>query len=191
MKTLSVIVIGASAGGLKALTEILSSLSADFKLPIVIVQHLSPESMNLSVSQLDRISPLEVKEADDKELILPGFVYIAPPNYHLLLEKDHSIGLSVDPKVNFSRPSIDVLFETAAEAFAGELAAVVLTGANGDGTMGCRKIKEYGGIIIAQDPETAEVDVMPKSVIDNVGADYILSLSEIGIFLNNLVKDVI
>jgi len=189
MIKLSVIVIGVSAGGLKALSVILSSLSADFPVPIVIVQHLSPASKNLSVSQLDRISSLEVKEGEDKELLMPGYAYIAPPDYHLLLEKDHTIGLSVDPKVNYSRPSIDVLFETAAEAYAGELAAVVLTGANSDGTMGCCKIKEYGGIIIVQDPVSAEVETMPRSVIDNAGADYILPLAEIGPFLNKLVKE--
>jgi two-component system chemotaxis response regulator CheB len=189
MKKLSAIVIGASAGGLAALSELLSSLSPDFPVPIAVVQHLSSESMNLSVAQLDRISPLEIKECEDKEPLLPGKVYLAPPNYHLLFQRDCTIGLSVDPKVNYSRPSIDVLFETAAEVFTDELAAVILTGANSDGTLGCRKIKEYGGMIIAQDPETAEVAMMPASVIENVGADFILPLYEIGTFLNKLVKE--
>ncbi|MBI9108582.1 MAG: chemotaxis protein CheB [Spirochaetales bacterium] len=189
MRRLSAVVVGASAGGFRALSQLLSSLSENFPVPVVIVQHLSPESMNLSVAQLDRICRLEVKECDDKEPLLPGKVYIAPPNYHLLLEPDHTIGLSVDPKVNYSRPSIDVMFETAAEAYGDELAAVVLTGANNDGTMGCLKIKNFGGLVIVQDPATAEAETMPKSVIDNVGADYIIPLNEIGKLLNKLAEE--
>ena len=171
--------MGASAGGLHALSEILSGLNQDFSVPIVIVQHLSPDSKNLSIGQLGAKSRLYVKEADDKEILIPGFIYIAPPNYHLLIEKNGTFGLSVDAKVNFSRPSIDVLFETAAEAYLDNTVAVVLTGANGDGTAGCRKIRDFGGLIIVQDPETAEAKTMPASVIRHVGADYVLSLNEI------------
>lgn len=180
--------MGTSAGGLKALKRILSVLPTDFPVPIAVVQHISPQSRNLSVAHLNSNCLLEVIECEDKEPLSAGMVYIAPPNYHLLIEKDRSIGLSVDPKVNFSRPSIDVLFETAAEVFTDELAAVVLTGANNDGTAGSLKIKEYGGIVIVQDPATAESEMMPGSVIESAGADYILPLCEIGPFLNVLVK---
>ena len=127
-----------------------------------------------------------MKEAEDKEPLIAGRVYFAPPDYHLLIEKEKLIGLSIDPKVNYSRPSIDVLFETAADVYAERLAAVILTGANDDGTAGCEAVRSCGGIIIAQDPSSAESKVMPESVIKRVGADYILAIDEIAELLNKL-----
>ena len=133
---------------------------------------------------LNESCPLTVKEADEKEPIKPGFVYIAPANYHLLVEQNKTLSLSIDSKVCYSRPSIDVLFETAAEAYLSGLIGIILTGANDDGTIGLKKIKEKGGLTIAQDPATAESGVMPLSAIRENVVDQILPLAEIASFLS-------
>lgn len=182
------VVVGASAGGFHALTTLLARLDADFLAPIIVVQHLSPEGSSQTAPYLDRSSSLSVKEVDEKELPLPGRVYLAPPNYHLLIEHDLTLCLSVDPRVNYSRPSIDVLFETAAEAHLDRLVAVLLTGSNKDGTEGCRRVKQLGGTVIVQDPAGAESPVMPQSAIDEVEVDHILPLEEIAGLLNRIVR---
>lgn len=173
------IVIGVSAGGMKALKILLTDLPADFSLPIIIVQHVSPDSTGLWITLLDAACKLKIKEADEKEKIERGFVYAAPPNYHLLIERDYSFSLSTDKRVNYARPSIDVLFETAADVYGSGLIGVVLTGANNDGANGLKKIKEMGGIAIVQDPETAESPYMPTSAINATQVDYILPLEDI------------
>jgi len=180
------IVIGASAGGLKALTAILQVLPADYKFPIIIVQHLSPLSTDFWIKNLNALCQLEVREAEANEAIHKGIVYIAPPNYHLLIEEDKTFSLSGDDKVNLSRPSIDVLFETASDAFKENLIGIILTGASKDGAAGIKKIKEKGGITIAQDPETAEHRFMPEAAIMASTVDYILPLEGIGELLINL-----
>ncbi len=129
---------------------------------------------------------LPVKQADEKEKILQGSVYFAPPNYHLLVEDDHTFSLTVDPAVNYARPSIDVLFETAASAYGSRLIGVILTGANSDGSLGLKKIKEMGGLTIVQAPESAEVDAMPKAAISAVRPDHVLDLEGVGSLLMDL-----
>ena len=181
------IVIGASAGGLNAIKTILTPLKAEFEVPILIVQHLSVHSDGYMARYLNEICKINVKEADEKEKVLPGNVYIAPSNYHLLIEKDETITLTVDPKVNYSRPAIDPLFESAAEVYKDELIGIILTGANSDGSEGLKKIKELGGIAIVQDPSTAEADFMPKAAIKITEVDYILSLDKISDKLIKLV----
>lgn len=182
------IVVGASTGGIKALQELLFPLPGDFRLPILIVQHRGPGSEDLVALALNESCSLKVKEAEQNELIEPGHVYIAPANYHLLVEPDKTLSLSVDAKVCYSRPSIDVLFETAADVFNTALIGIILTGANHDGTAGLRKIKEYGGLTIAQDPATAEVKEMPNSAIqENIVAE-VLETSEIAAFLGRLAR---
>jgi two-component system chemotaxis response regulator CheB len=173
------VVIGASAGGIHAIKAIITALPRDFQLPVVIVQHLSPISDNYWITLMDGMSLLTVKEADEKEKIRKGTIYIAPPNYHLLIERDETFSLSVDPKVNYARPSIDVLFESAADAYTTQLIGVVLTGANNDGALGLRRIKEQGGLAIVQDPRTAESSSMPEAAIAATPVDYILPLEEI------------
>ncbi len=173
------IVIGSSAGGNEALKDILLHLPKEFKIPIVIVQHISPYSENYMTRHLNSICNINVKEADEKDKIIPGNIYIAPPNYHLLIEEDETFSLSVDKKVNYSRPSIDVLFETAAYAYGPSLIGIILTGANNDGSKGLKKIKEAGGLTIVQDPKTAYSDAMPKAAIKTIKVDYILSLEKI------------
>ncbi|CAN5357430.1 chemotaxis protein CheB [soil metagenome] len=173
------VVIGVSMGGLAALREILSKLPATFPWPIIIVQHISPQSDSLWISILDRITALTVREAEEKDAIKPGFVYLAPPNYHLLVEKNRTFSLSADDKVNYARPSIDVLFESAADAYKHNLIGVILTGANHDGAKGLKAIQDYGGLVIVQDPQTAEAQMMPKAAIQLTKTNYVFSLQKI------------
>lgn len=180
------VVIGSSAGGLDALKTLLSSLRKGFRLPILIVQHQSPQSNKFLPKYLDEHCSMKVKEADEKEKILPGMVYIAPPNYHLLVEEDETLSLSVEEKVNYARPSIDVLFESAAYVYHNTLIGIILTGANNDGSNGMKIIKENGGKTIAQDPSTAYVDIMPKAAIATTQIDHILPINKIGELLNIL-----
>lgn len=185
------IVIGTSSGGMNALKFLFSALPIEFGIPIIIVQHISPRSENQWIKLLNNNSKLYLKEADEKEKIEHGKVYIAPPNYHLMIEQNKTFSLTIDERVNYSRPSIDVLFESAAEAYKNKLIGVILTGSNSDGTKGIKRIKEYGGLTIAQDPETAESSYMPASAIAAIQPDYILSLENIIELLIKLDKPII
>ena len=182
------VVIGVSAGGFKALHLLLSSLPESFSVPIIIVQHRMASPDNFMVASFDKKCRLNVKEADEKEKIMAGCVYIAPADYHLLVEKDRTFSLSIEDFVCFSRPSIDVLFDTAADAYKTHLIGIILTGANSDGSQGIRKIKASGGVTIAQDPETAEVNMMPLSAIATKSVDFILALEDISQFLEDLLE---
>ena len=173
------IVIGVSSGGMNAMKLIFFLLPKGFNTPIIIVQHIGAHSDNQLIKLLNDKSNLSIKEADEKEKIVPGKVYLAPPNYHLMIERDKTFSLTVDERVNFARPSIDVLFESAAGAYKNKLIGVILTGSSSDGTAGLKKIKEYGGLTIAQDPKTAESAYMPASAIAAIKPDYILSLEDI------------
>ena len=169
-----------------ALGKLLAMLSGTSSLSIVVVQHLHPsESGYLSVF-LNEVCPLPVTEAEDKMPILKGHVYVAPANYHLLVERDESLSLSVDAKVHYSRPSIDVLFESSACIWGEGLIGIILTGANQDGTYGLRRIKECGGLTIAQDPDTAQTPFMPASAINAGVVDRIMTLEGMGRFLLTL-----
>lgn len=190
-KKYSAIVIGVSAGGLAALDLILPRLNSDFSLPILIVQHISPTSESYLPQHFNVRCSLQAKEAEDKIPIEEGTIYFAPPNYHLMVECDRNIALSIDPKVNFSRPAVDVLFETAANAYGKELVGLVLTGGNSDGAIGLAKIKQRGGLTMVQDPKTAEADAMPHAAIEAAKPDHILPLKDIGDFLNRVDKEVI
>lgn len=178
-----VVVIGASAGGLNALISLFSLVPGDFPYPILIVQHTSPYQESLLPEILGKRTKLKVFEAEDKMEILPGNIYTAPPNYHLLSETPNTLALSSDDKVNYSRPSIDVLFESAALVYGKNATGIILSGANSDGAEGLLRIKEAGGITIAQDPKTAEFPMMPQSAIDTGAIDYIFTIEEIAHFL--------
>jgi two-component system chemotaxis response regulator CheB len=178
--------MGVSAGGLAALTAILPNLSHQLNLPILIVQHLSPDSDDFLAAHFNKICLLTVKEAEDKEPISNNTIYFAPANYHLMVEQDKTIALSTAEQVLFSRPSIDVLFETAAEAYLDGLLGIILTGANSDGTMGIRRIRQLNGFVIAQSPESAEMDIMPLAAINQAGVDKILDLQEIAPYINGI-----
>ena len=172
------VVIGTSAGGLYALKKLLPALPARFPCPLMIVQHMSPHSDNYMVRMLNEKSAITVKEADEKEPVVPGTAYIAPPDYHLLVEFDFTLSLSMEEKVNYSRPSIDVLFETAADAYGSHLLGIVLTGANADGAEGLAYIKKKGGYTVVQQPADAESPAMPEAAIARARPHKILSLSE-------------
>jgi two-component system chemotaxis response regulator CheB len=184
-RDLQLIVIGCSLGGMNALTVILGALPRTFPVPIAIVQHRYRTSNESLPAYFRRNVPLNVVDADDKQWIRPGYVYLAPANYHLLVEEGE-FSLSVDEAVAYSRPSIDVLFESAADAYREKLAAVVLTGANADGARGAARIKQSGGFVIVQDPETAEAPEMPRAAIASTAVDRILPLDRIGPLLVEL-----
>jgi two-component system chemotaxis response regulator CheB len=179
------IVIGASLGGMKALQKILRQLPAIFSRPIAVVLHRHRESDDLLVHLLQQASALPVTEAVDKEPILGGRVYIAPADYHLLVDELH-FSLSTDDPVQFARPSIDVLFESAADAFGAKAIGIVLTGANQDGASGAARIRAKGGLVIVQDPATAENATMPQSALDATGTPHVASPEKIGELLSRL-----
>jgi two-component system, chemotaxis family, protein-glutamate methylesterase/glutaminase len=180
------IVIGVSAGGWGALKTILGVLPEGFPLAIMVVMHRHPHSDDYLEKSLDNDCAVRVKQADEKESIVSGTVYFAPPNYHLLIEDVHALSLSVARAVNYARPSIDVLFESAAYVYGDTLAGLVLTGANSDGAVGLKKIKETGGLTLVQDPETAEATIMPHAAIAAADPDFVLPLGEIGAFIKGL-----
>ncbi len=178
----ALIVIGASLGGLKALETLLSTLPKSFRTPIVVVQHRGAEASETLVRRLRHCTSLRVREPCDKESIEQGHVYVAPADYHLLVENG-AFALSTAGPVQYARPSIDVLFESAADAYEEGLIGIVLTGANADGAHGAARIKAAGGIVIAQDPHTAECAIMPKAAIRATQTDHVLTLPKIGAYL--------
>jgi two-component system chemotaxis response regulator CheB len=173
------VVIGVSAGGIEALTLLLPALPAGFPVPVAVVQHRDPRADNFLAGYLDRLSRIAVSEAEDKEPFCAGHAYLAPAGYHLLLEADRTLSLSVDARVNHSCPSIDVLFESAADVFSGSLIGIVLTGANADGAQGLKAIKARGGMAIVQDPETAQAAAMPRAALAATPVDYVVALAGI------------
>ena len=173
------VVIGASAGGFEALFAVLEGLPASYPIPLVAVLHL-PETHESRLAELFgyRLS-LQVREARDKESLAPGILYFAPPGYHLSIENDYSFSLSCEDRVAFARPSIDVLFASAADAYGKALAGILLTGANYDGAAGLAGMQVAGALTIVQDPASAEVPTMPEAAIRRMTPDLILPLAEI------------
>jgi two-component system, chemotaxis family, protein-glutamate methylesterase/glutaminase len=182
------VVIGVSSGGLTALRSLLPALPDTFRMPVMIVQHIGSTSEGYWIEALNAMSALNIKEADEKEAIQKGNVYIAPPDYHLLVEADRTFSLSADRRVNFARPSIDVLFETAALAYKEKLIGIVLTGSNSDGALGLKTIKDLGGFAIVQNPVTAEASQMPVAAIKATTVDLTLPLDKIAEALTELEK---
>lgn len=181
--TAEAIVIGASAGALEALSAILPALRADFDLPIMVVVHVPPDRHSVLPELFGAKCRVPVKEAEDKEPIAGGTIYFAPPDYHLLVEMDRSLALSSDEQVLYSRPSIDVLFESAADAYGPGLVGVVLTGANHDGAKGLRAVVEAGGRALVQRPQGAVASAMPEAAIMSVPTADVLSLDQIAAWL--------
>ena len=188
-KKYQAIVIGASMGGMQALKSLLALLPENFALPVIVVHHQIADADEFLVDYLNRQCMIRVKEACLNETILPSHVYISPPAYHLLIEEDKTFSLSVDIPVNYSIPSIDVLFESAVDVSGEYLVGVVLTGANSDGSQGLDKIKKAGGLTIVQDPTTAEVSEMPRAAIKATKIDHILPIEKIGVFLKGLTDE--
>jgi two-component system chemotaxis response regulator CheB len=180
-----IIAVGTSIGGLKALQTLLSALPDDFSVPVVIVQHRGKDSDTGLCEFLGRHSRLPISEPEDKENILPGHAYLAPRDYHLLVENG-SFALSTDPAVGFARPSIDVLFESMADQYQERSIGIVLTGANRDGARGLAAIKSAGGLALVEDPESAACPEMPEAAIANTEVDHVVALVELGPLLGDL-----
>lgn len=180
--SIDLIVVGTSMGGLRALQILLTKFPADFPVPIAVVQHRARTSDDSLSSFLQRWTRLVIRDAEDGERMEGGHVYLAPADYHLLVERGR-LTLSVEDPVQYSRPSIDVLFESAADAYKSRLIGVVLTGANADGAAGAKKIKSQGGIVVVQDPETAEARAMPEAAIATANVDRVMPISKIATFL--------
>ena len=183
------VVVGVSMGGLEALRRLFNRLDAQFPLPIMVVQHLGAGSGDGLGPLLDAMCPIHIKEADDGEVPQPGTVYLAPANYHLLVELDGTLGLSIDEPVNFARPSVDVLFESAAATFGPGLIGVLLTGAGRDGSQGLLTIQQLGGQTLVQDPRDAVADSMPLSALQVLKPDAILPLEALADHLQCLAQN--
>lgn len=183
------VVVGCSAGGLDALRRLLAPLPADFPLPIVIVAHMAPDSGGMLVELLDRTCRLAVIQAEEKMAVVPGHAYICPAGYHLLVEEDRTLSLSVDDRVCNVRPSIDVLFESAADAWGEGLIGIVLTGANSDGTAGLLAVKAAGGYCLVEDPALAYAETMPRSAIEAGAADCVQALDAMPDLLMSLTME--
>ena len=183
--TFELVVMGTSLGGLSALRNMLIRLPKDFPAAIAIVQHRHKDSDITLTAFLQQFTPLPVGEVEDKTKILPGHIYMAPADYHLLVEPGY-FSLSKDEPVSYARPSIDVLLESAADAYGQRLIGLLLTGANQDGVQGLAAVKARGGVTIVQSPETAECPVLPRAAIATVAVDQILPLSDIAAHLIHL-----
>jgi two-component system chemotaxis response regulator CheB len=179
LRNFDVVALGASAGGLNALSQVLGMLPSNFPSSIVVVQHLAPGHKSWIAKLLGRTTRLKVKQAEHGEILLPGVVYTAPPDEHLLVGPG-KIQLAHSQLVHFSRPSIDLLFESVAGTYGSRSIGVALSGSGKDGAAGIRTIKEAGGITIAQSPETAEFRHMPEAAIETGCIDFVLPLTDIG-----------
>lgn len=180
------VVMGASAGAVEALSVILPALAEDYPLPIIVVVHLPPDKSSIMAKLLQMKCRMNVREVEDKEPIEPATVYIAPPDYHVLIEADGRLSLSSEEPVFFSRPSIDVTFESAADVYGPNLVGVVLTGANSDGAAGLHRIEAAGGITLVQRPDTAFATAMPQAAIVACPTARVLSLNEIATYLSEV-----
>lgn len=187
-QTITAIVIGASMGGFHALASTLSPLPEDFPVPILIVRHLAANTDDYASERLNRQCHLQVKNAQQDEKPLAGVVYIAPADHHMRVTSRGLLQLSKDKKIQYSRPAIDPLFISAAHFYQRGLLAVVLTGANKDGTAGVIEVKKNAGSVMIQDPESAEARTMPESAMAAVNADYTVTLDQIGPMLWSLTR---
>ncbi|HVI46982.1 MAG TPA: chemotaxis protein CheB [Chitinophaga sp.] len=178
------IVIGGSAGGLQTILTMLPALDPQLRAAIIIVLHRYNQPQSMLEDVLAAKTNLSVKEAEEKEPLMPGVIYVAPADYHLLIERDHTLSLDYSEKVHFCRPSIDVTFSSAAAAYGPDLTALLLSGANDDGVEGLVDVHDAGGITIVQTPDTALVDFMPRQAIGSAPVDHILDAREMAVFVN-------
>jgi two-component system chemotaxis response regulator CheB len=169
------LVIGGSAGSLSMVLKIIPLLKKEMNLSVIIIFHRKPSEETALLNVLSTRTTYLVKEADDKDDILPEMIYVAPADYHVLIEKDKTISLDDSEKINYSRPSIDVTFESASEVYGSDLVCILLSGANADGMAGLVAAKKAGALIIVQDPASAEVPFMPQQAVDNVPIDLLIN----------------
>jgi two-component system chemotaxis response regulator CheB len=181
------VVVGASLGGMRALAVLLGGIPGDFVVPLTIVQHRAADAAGGLGRFLQGYSRLPLCEIEDKQPILPARVYLAPADYHVLIEED-TFALSTEAPILYARPSIDVLFEAAADRYAARVVGVILTGASADGAQGLARLKQRGGLALVQSPETAECRVMPDAAIDATPVDWVLPLAEIAPRLVSLCR---
>ncbi len=183
---IKVVAIGASAGAVQALQAILPLLPAGYPLPVVVVVHVPPDRSNVLLPLFQAKCRITVKEAEDKEPMVGGVIYFAPSDYHLLIEADETLALSTDEPVNYSRPSIDVLLESAADAFGPGLVGVILTGANHDGAAGLKAVTDAGGVAVVEDPAGAYASAMPHAALDACSTATVMKLDAIASYLSSL-----
>jgi two-component system, chemotaxis family, protein-glutamate methylesterase/glutaminase len=181
------VVIGASAGAVDALGHLLPSVPHDTRIPVSVVVHLSPGKPSVLPDIFRAKCSAPVNSPLDKQPLDPG-IWIAAPDYHLLVEADQCFSVSLDDPVNYSRPSIDVLFESAAEVFGPAVAAFVLTGANRDGATGARRIRDAGGLVVVQDPAEAEIDIMPRAAIEDASPQLVAPLADLALLLSDICR---
>ena len=186
MENCEALIIGGSAGSLDVLFKLLPAINTTINFPIIIIVHRKQGTDSILSNLLATKTLLKVKEVEEKEKILKGSVYIVPSDYHLLIEKDHTFSLDYSEKVNYSRPSIDVTFQSAAEVYKDKLVCLLLSGSNADGVNGLITVKRYGGLAIVQDPITAQVDYMPAQAISRAKIDKVLAISEMADYINAL-----
>jgi two-component system chemotaxis response regulator CheB len=179
-------VIGGSAGSLDVLLKVLPGLNANLSFPIIIVVHRKHGADSLLPELLSGRTKLKVKEAEEKEPLLPGYIYVAPTDYHLLIENNHTLSLDYSEKINYSRPAIDATFESAASVYGDKLVCMLLSGSNADGVKGLKAVKNYGGIAAIQDPLSAQISYMPAQAAENVKIDYTLAIKDTAEFINLL-----
>lgn len=184
----SALIIGGSAGSLDVLLEIFPDLSSDINFPIILVTHRKTGNDSLLSDLLKNRTKLTVNEAEEKERILPGNVYIAPADYHLLIEENHTISLDYSEKINYSRPSIDVTFQSAAEIFKDELVCILLSGSNADGVAGLKIANSFGGLVVVQNPKTAIMPYMPQQAVNEVKPVVVLDAFNMAEFINKLIN---
>jgi two-component system chemotaxis response regulator CheB len=182
-RPIQAVVIGASAGAVEALGTLLPALPATLRIPVIIVVHVPANRQSLLSELFAHRCALPVREAEDKRSVSDGTIWFAPAGYHLLIERDQSFSLSIDEPVNYSRPSIDVLFESAADVYKDQLLALVLTGANHDGAAGAAAVHAAGGLVAVQDPRTASAPAMPTFSIERSPPDFVGSLHELANFV--------
>jgi two-component system chemotaxis response regulator CheB len=182
--TINAVVIGGSAGSLEVLFQLLPLLHENLSVAILIVLHRKNSADSSLAALLAGKCLLPVSEAGDKDPMQPGHIYLAPSDYHLLIEKDRTFSLDDSEKINYSRPSLDVTFESAADVYGSSLTGIVLSGANEDGTIGLRAIHNAGGTIIVQNPNTAQMPVMPQSALTSLPIDHVLNAREIAAYIN-------
>ncbi len=186
MKNCDAIIIGGSAGSLDVLLKVFPSLSITITFPVIIVLHRKPGADSLLTEILSSKTKLIVKEVEEKEAIQPGVIYLAPSDYHLLVENNRTFSLDGSEKINYSRPSIDVTFQSAAEVYKENLVCLLLSGGNSDGAEGLRFVKKYGGHTLIQNPGSAVVSYMPAYAEGNLAIDRVMEVEEIGPYINSL-----
>ncbi|MCZ4243100.1 chemotaxis protein CheB [Pedobacter punctiformis] len=181
------LIIGGSAGSLDVLLEIFPGLNADLNFPIILVTHRKSGNESLLSDLLQSRTTLRVAEVEEKERILAGKVYIAPADYHLLIEEDKTFSLDYSEKINYSRPSIDVTFQSAAEVFKSGLVCILLSGSNADGVEGLKAVNNFGGKVVIQNPDTALMPYMPLQAVTNIEDSVVLDATEMADFINKLI----